>query len=65
MVNVRKQKELDKLRAEHDALENEILELSGKKVVDPFKLRDAKKKKLHLKEEISAIEAMLTGDIVA
>ncbi len=66
MLNVLKQrKELDYLRSEHDALENQILELAGRKVVDPFELQNFKKKRLLLKEEIAEIESKLMGDIVA
>lgn len=60
MVNtVKYEKELEHLKSEHLALETEIDSVMSRRVVDPFKLQELKKKKLLVKEAISQIEDIL------
>jgi hypothetical protein len=66
MVNeIKFRKELDHLRAEHQAVENQIAQLIALKVVNQFEVQKLKKHKLELKDKISQLEAFLVGDIVA
>ncbi len=57
--------ELVRLRAEHRELDEEIVSLEGGASVDQLEIRRLKKRKLALKERITAIEDQLTPDIIA
>jgi hypothetical protein len=59
------EKELQKVRADHEAIEKTIAEEIRKKVVNQFEVQKLKKEKLALKERIAEIEARLVDDIVA
>lgn len=59
------EKELQKLRADHESIENTIAEEIRKKVVNQFEVQKLKKEKLALKERIAELEARLVDDIVA
>lgn len=59
------EKELQKLRADHEVIEKAIAEEIRKKVVNQFEVQKLKKEKLALKERITEIEARLVDDIVA
>lgn len=59
------EKELQKLRADHETIENTIAEEIRKKVVNQFEVQKLKKEKLALKERIAELEARLVDDIVA
>ncbi len=66
MVNETKcQKELDHLRAEHLALEGKITSAVAQKVVNQFEVQRLKKQKLELRDQISKLEDVLVGNIVA
>ena len=57
--------ELVKLRAEHRHLDEEIVALEASGTADQLLIRRLKKKKLGLKDQITAIEDQLTPDIIA
>ncbi len=57
--------ELVRLRAEHRELDEEIVSLEAGASVDQLEIRRLKKRKLALKERITAIEDQLTPDIIA
>ena len=57
--------ELVKLRAEHRQLDDEIVALEGSGTADQLLIRRLKKKKLTLKDQITAVEDQLTPDIIA
>jgi hypothetical protein len=57
--------QLVKLRAEHRELDEEILALTENGLADQLVLRRLKKKKLALKDQITAIEDQLLPDIIA
>ena len=57
--------ELVRLRSEHRTLDEEIVSLEGGASVDQLEIRRLKKRKLALKERITAIEDQLTPDIIA
>lgn len=57
--------ELIKLRAEHRALDEEIVSLEGNPTADQLLIKRLKKKKLALKDRITAIEDQLLPDIIA
>lgn len=59
------EKELTKLRADHEVIEEKIAQEIRKKVVNQFEVQKMKKEKLTLKERISEIEALLVDNIVA
>lgn len=48
---------LDALKRKHGALENQISEMSGRPAPDQSELRQLKREKLRLKEEIEKIVA--------
>ena len=57
--------ELVKLRAEHRQLDDEIILLEDSTAADQLLVKRLKKKKLVLKDRITAIEAQLLPDIIA
>jgi hypothetical protein len=57
--------ELVKLRAEHRALDDEILTLETTGGADQLTIRRLKKKKLAIKDQITKIEDQLLPDIIA
>lgn len=57
--------ELVKLRAEHRALDDEILALETSGTADQLLIRRLKKKKLAIKDQITKIEDQLLPDIIA
>lgn len=56
---------LVKLRAEHRALDEEIVALENDTAADQLLIRRLKKKKLALKDQITKIEDQLLPDIIA
>jgi hypothetical protein len=56
---------LAKLTAEHRDLDDEIVALEGAGRVDQLLIKRLKKKKLQLKDQITAVEDQLTPDIIA
>lgn len=56
---------LVKLRAEHRALDDEIVALEAGGTADPLTIRRLKKKKLLLKDQITSLEDQLLPDIIA
>lgn len=59
------QKELNKLRTDHEEIEGEIKDHMGRKVINQFLVQGLKKQKLALKEQIAVLEEMLNDTIVA
>jgi hypothetical protein len=57
--------ELVKLRAEHRELDDQIILLEGSTTSDQLLVKRLKKKKLAVKDRISAIEDQLLPDIIA
>jgi hypothetical protein len=57
--------ELAKLRAEHRQLDDEIILLEGSPTADQLLVKRLKKKKLVLKDQMTAIEDQLLPDIIA
>jgi hypothetical protein len=57
--------ELMKLRNEHRALDEEIVALETMAGADQLLVRRLKKKKLMLKDQITAVEDQLLPDIIA
>lgn len=57
--------ELLKLRTEHRELDDEIVALEASGAADQLLIRRLKKKKLVLKDQITAVEDRLTPDIIA
>jgi len=57
--------ELTKLRAEHRELDDEIILLEGSGTADQLLIKRLKKRKLALKDRITAIEDQLLPDIIA
>ena len=57
--------ELSKLRAEHRDLDDEIILLEGSGTADQLLIKRLKKRKLVLKDRITAIEDQLLPDIIA
>ena len=57
--------ELVKLRTEHRELDDEIVTLESAGTADQLQIRRLKKRKLTLKDQITAIEDQLTPDIIA
>ena len=53
------------LKQEHRDLDDAIQALSGARASDQLQLQRLKKKKLHLKDEISRIQDRLLPDIIA
>ncbi len=53
------------LKQEHRDLDDAIQALSGTRASDQLQLQRMKKKKLHLKDEISRIQDRLLPDIIA
>lgn len=56
---------LVKLRGEHRDLDDEIVALEAAAQADQLKIKRLKKRKLHLKDQITAVEDKLTPDIIA
>lgn len=56
---------LAKLRAEHRDLDYEIVALEASGQADQLLVKRLKKKKLQLKDQITAVEDQLTPDIIA
>ena len=56
---------LDELHIEHRDLDDVISRLSSDPNLDELQLRRLKKRKLHLKDQIAALESRLTPDILA
>ena len=57
--------ELVKLRTEHRELDDEIVALEIAGATDQLQIRRLKKRKLTLKDQITAVEDRLTPDIIA
>jgi hypothetical protein len=57
--------ELTMLRAQHRELDDEIVALESAGTVDQLLIRRLKKRKLTLKDQITAVEDQLTPDIIA
>lgn len=57
--------QLDALRQEHRALDEQIADLSNERLADPLAVRRLKKRKLALKDLITRIEDQLYPDIIA
>lgn len=57
--------QLVKLRAEHRDLDDEIVALEAAANADQLHIKRLKKKKLQLKDQITAVEDRLTPDIIA
>ena len=57
--------ELVKLRAEHRELDDQIILLEGSTTADQLLVKRLKKKKLAVKDRITAIEDQLLPDIIA
>lgn len=57
--------ELARVRAEHRTLDDEIVALENSPVADQLTIKRLKKKKLALKDRITAIEDQLLPDIIA
>lgn len=53
------------LRLEHRDLDQQIVEIEEKGTADQVLIRRLKKRKLQLKDQITAIEDQLTPDIIA
>ncbi len=57
--------QLDGLKREHRELDTTIAELATGTPLDQLRIRRLKKRKLHLKDEITRIENLLLPDIIA
>ena len=57
--------ELVRLRSEHRSLDEEIVSLEANPVADQLLIKRLKKKKLALKDRITAVEDQLLPDIIA
>lgn len=57
--------ELARLRSEHRTLDDEIVALENSALADQLNIKRLKKKKLVLKDRITAIEDQLLPDIIA
>lgn len=57
--------ELVKLKAEHRVLDDEIVALEANPTADQLLIKRLKKKKLALKDRITAVEDQLLPDIIA
>lgn len=57
--------ELVKLRAEHRLLDEEIVALESNPTADQLLIKRLKKRKLALKDRITAVEDQLLPDIIA
>jgi len=57
--------QLEALRQEHRALDEEIAALSESPVSDPLTTRRLKKRKLMLKDQIARLEDQIYPDIIA
>ncbi len=57
--------QLVKLRAEHRDLDDEIVRLEGGSTADQLVIKRLKKRKLALKDQITAVEDQLLPDIIA
>lgn len=59
------QKKLDRLKKEHTALEQKINSLRQDSTSNDFQIHRLKKEKLHIKDQIAKVDALLTPDIIA
>lgn len=57
--------ELAQLRAEHRDLDAQIVALEGSSLADQLQVKRLKKRKLALKDRITAVEDQLLPDIIA
>lgn len=57
--------ELVKLRAEHRELDDQIILIEGSTTADQLLVKRLKKKKLSIKDRMTAIEDQLLPDIIA
>lgn len=57
--------QLTKLRAEHRELDDDIVTLEASGTADQLQIKRLKKKKLVLKDQITAVEDQLLPDIIA
>ncbi|MDH3667308.1 MAG: DUF465 domain-containing protein [Paracoccaceae bacterium] len=57
--------QLVELKRQHRALDDEIVALTESSLGDQLKIKRLKKRKLHLKDEISRLEDKLYPDIIA
>jgi len=57
--------QLARLRAEHRDLDAQIVALEGLSLVDQLQIKRLKKRKLALKDAITAVEDQLLPDIIA
>lgn len=57
--------QLMKLRAEHRAIDGEIVALESRGAADQLIIKRLKKKKLRVRDEITLLEDRLTPDIIA
>ncbi len=57
--------ELEQVKQEHRALDEEIQDMMKQRVIDQIKLARLKKQKLFLKDRISKLEALLHPDLIA
>ena len=57
--------QLEELRRQHRALDDEITALSESPLSDQLRIKRLKKRKLHLKDEIARLEDKLYPDIIA
>jgi len=57
--------QLARLRAEHRDLDAQIVALEGSSLVDQLQIKRLKKRKLALKDRITAVEDQLLPDIIA
>lgn len=58
-------RQLAELKTEHRDLDDVISRVSGEAPFDQLRLQRLKKRKLHLKDEISRLENQLIPDIIA
>lgn len=59
------QKKLDKLKKDHNALEEKLEVLRQDPATNDFCIHRLKKEKLCIKDQIAKIDALLTPDIIA
>ena len=62
---VKLQHKLDRLRKEHQVLDQQIMETGQGAQVDLFKIHRLKREKLALKDQIKKIEALFVPNIIA
>ena len=62
---VKLQHKLDRLKKEHQALDQQIKEMGQGPQVDLFKIHRLKREKLAIKDQIEKVEALFVPDIIA